>query len=135
MMSEVMLMMPGTPAGKILIQRDEESAEKRAVFYYAKLPPDISTRRVLLVDPILASGGSSKAAISTLLKAGVPEENIVFINLLSCQQGIDAVLAEYPKIKIVTAKIDPILTENKYVLPGIGDFGDLYFGTVPSANA
>jgi uracil phosphoribosyltransferase len=123
-------MMPGTPVGKILIQRDESSEDKHAVFYYAKLPPDIATRRVLLVDPMLGTGGSSKAAIATLIRSGVPEENIVFINLLGCTEGVNAVLSAYPKIKLVTAKVDPILNAKKYLVPGIGDFGDRYFGTV-----
>jgi uracil phosphoribosyltransferase len=90
----------------------------------------VATRRVLLVDPMLGTGGSAKAAIASLINAGVAEENIVFVNLLSCAVGVAAVLAAYPKITMVSGKVDPILNEKKYLVPGIGDFGDRYFGTV-----
>lgn len=130
MLGEVQAVMPEISVGKILIQRDESTADKRPVFYYSKLPPDIASRRVLLVDPMIGTGGSCKAAIECLIKAGVPEEQIVFINLICCQEGVDAILAAYPKIKLVSAKKDPILNANKYLVPGLGDFGDRYFGTV-----
>ncbi|CAJ0625692.1 5834_t:CDS:10 [Entrophospora sp. SA101] len=114
--------------GKILIQRDEETAKPQ--LYYAKLPPDISSRYVLLLDPMLATGGSALKAIEVLLEYGVLEDKILFLNLLCCPEGIKAVTEKYKKLKIITSFIDQGLDEKKYIIPGIGDFGDRYF-TLP----
>jgi len=115
--------------GKILIQRDESSEDKHAVLFYSKLPEDIQERQVLLLDPMLATGGSAKCAIQCVLDAGVPEDRITFVNLVSCPEGLDALFQSYPKLKVVTSQIDDKLNEDKYILPGLGDFGDRYFGT------
>jgi len=80
---------------------------------------------------MLATGGSAITAIKVLKNHGVKEENIMFLNLIACEEGISKVMNHYPQIKIITAQIDPILVEStKYLAPGIGDFGDRYFGTV-----
>eukprot|EP00743_Colponemidia_sp_Colp-15_P003829 GILK01004131.1.p1 GENE.GILK01004131.1~~GILK01004131.1.p1 ORF type:complete len:229 (-),score=38.98 GILK01004131.1:261-947(-) len=129
MIQEVRTCLPGIPVGKILIQRDEEDPEKKPKMMYAKLPQDLSERVILLVDPMLATGGSAKMAISELVRSGVPEEHILFINLITCPEGIRALLKDFPHIKIVTAAVDPSLNDNKYIVPGLGDFGDRYFGT------
>ncbi|RKP04220.1 hypothetical protein CXG81DRAFT_23174 [Caulochytrium protostelioides] len=113
--------------GKILIQRDEETAQPE--LFYAKLPPDISSRYCLLLDPMLATGGSAKKAIDVLVKTGVQEAQILFVNLVCAPEGIENVLKDFPKIKIVTAAIDAGLDDHKYILPGLGDFGDRYFGS------
>eukprot|EP00922_Rhytidocystis_sp_ex-Travisia-forbesii_P004883 GHVS01007153.1.p1 GENE.GHVS01007153.1~~GHVS01007153.1.p1 ORF type:complete len:219 (+),score=17.91 GHVS01007153.1:408-1064(+) len=118
----------GCRIGKILIQRDEETAEP--VLYYRKLPKDIGQRSVLLLDPILATGGSVCRAIHLLVQEGVKEEAIIFVNLVAAPEGIDRLYKNYPKIRVVTAAIDDHLDERAYVVPGIGDFGDRYFGTV-----
>jgi uracil phosphoribosyltransferase len=113
--------------GKILIQRDKVTKLPR--LYYAALPPDIAQRHVLLLDPMLATGGTARAAIEVLLDAGVREERIIFINLLTVPEGIRAVLEPYPSVRIVTSAIDEALNENAYMMPGIGDFGDRFYGT------
>lgn len=113
--------------GKILIQRNEKTAEP--VLYYSKLPEDISERNILLLDPMLATGGSVCKAIEVLKEKGVKEENIIFINLISCPKGIKKLAKEFPKVKIVTGFIDKKLNSKAYILPGLGDFGDRYFGT------
>ncbi|CAO3573815.1 unnamed protein product [Mortierella alpina] len=113
--------------GKILIQRDEETALPK--LYYAKFPPDIASRYCLLLDPMLATGGSAIKAIETLIDYGVAEERILFLNLISCPEGIAAVVAKFPTMKIVTAEIDAGLDEKLYINPGLGDFGCRYFGT------
>jgi len=113
--------------GKILIQRDEETAEPK--LYYAKLPKDIYSRYVLLLDPMLATGGSAIQAVKVLLDHNVPEDKIIFLNLISAPEGIRAFIERYPKIKIVTGKVDGGLDERKYIVPGVGDFGCRYFGT------
>ena len=78
---------------------------------------------------MLATGGSANQAIEVLKKHGVKEERIVFVNLVSCPEGLAAVVKEHPKITIITGEIDDGLNENKYILPGLGDFGCRYFGT------
>ncbi|KAI9317631.1 PRTase-like protein [Dichotomocladium elegans] len=113
--------------GKILIQRDEETHMPK--LFYAKLPKDIDSRYVLLLDPMLATGGSAIQAVKVLLENNVREERIIFLNLMAAPEGIDAFIKAYPKIKIVTGEIDASLDENKYIIPGVGDFGCRYFGT------
>jgi uracil phosphoribosyltransferase len=117
----------GIRIGKILIQRNEESA--KAQLYYAKLPADIAQRHVLLMDPMLATGGSAILAIDTLVQNGVRPDKIVFLNFLASPEGIRNVLLRFPDITIVTSEIDKGLDERKYIVPGLGDFGCLYFGT------
>ena len=118
---------PGVRIGKILIQRDKVT--KLPKFYYSAFPPDIADRHVLLLDPMLATGGTANAAIQVLLDAGVAEDRIVFIAFLAVPEGIEAVHRRYPAVKIVTSAVDERLNENAYMMPGIGDFGDRYFGT------
>lgn len=118
---------PGIRIGKILIQRDRVT--KLPHLYYTSLPPGLAESNVLLLDPMLATGGTALAAIRVLLDAGVPQERIVFVNLITVPEGIAAVCQQYPRIKLVTSSIEERLNENAYMLPGIGDFGDRYFGT------
>ncbi|HNZ04552.1 MAG TPA: uracil phosphoribosyltransferase [Myxococcota bacterium] len=113
--------------GKILIQRDEKTAEPH--LYYSKLPPDIADRWVLLLDPMLATGGSIVKAIEVLGQKGVPQSRIIFVNLVSCWQGLDRLFQRFPDVRVVTAEVDPGLNEHAYIVPGLGDFGDRYFGT------
>ena len=107
--------------GKILIQRDEETALPHLI--YVKLPEDIKQRKVLLLDPMLATGGSACRAIKVLVDNGVPEENIVFLNLIAAPEGIEKMKELYPKVPIITTMIDEKLNEQAYIIPGIGDFG------------
>ncbi|XP_048425168.1 uridine kinase-like protein 3 isoform X1 [Pyrus x bretschneideri] len=96
---------------------------------YEKLPNDISERHVLLLDPILGTGNSAAQAISLILEKGVPESNIIFLNLISAPQGVHMVCKRFPRIKIVTSEIESGLNEDFRVVPGMGEFGDRYFGT------
>ncbi|MEV4772040.1 uracil phosphoribosyltransferase [Micromonospora humida] len=127
MESELRAMLPQTRIGKILIQRDRTT--KLPHFHYAALPPDIATSQVLLLDPMLATGGTALAALGLLREYGVFEEDIVFVTLLSSPEGISAVHARYPRVRIVTSAIEERLNTDAYMVPGIGDFGDRYFGT------
>lgn len=111
--------------GKILIQRDEETCQ--AKLYYSKLPSDVAKRHCLLLDPMLATGASVIAAVRVILEHGVPERNIIFLNLLSSPEGLLKVTGVFPEITIITGKIDEGLNEVKYLTPGVGDFGDRYF--------
>jgi len=119
--------LPSIRIGKILIQRDKVTKLPR--LYYSALPADIATRHVLLLDPMLATGGTARAAIQVLLDAGVPEQNIVFVSLIAVPEGISAVGERYPRVRIVTSAIDQRLNGNAYMIPGIGDFGDRFYGT------
>eukprot|EP00658_Telonema_sp_P-2_P032232 TRINITY_DN2391_c0_g1_i1.p1 TRINITY_DN2391_c0_g1~~TRINITY_DN2391_c0_g1_i1.p1 ORF type:complete len:165 (-),score=55.96 TRINITY_DN2391_c0_g1_i1:457-951(-) len=119
----------GVRIGKILIQRQEDTEEKAAQLYYSKLPNDIKDRQVMLLDPMLASGGSAICAVKVLIDAGCPEEQITFVNLVSCPEGLANLAKAYPKIKIVTSFVDPILNKDKWIIPGLGDFGDRFYGT------
>ena len=130
MVDELLSIMPGINVGNILIQRDENTHEKKAIFYFEKLPDNLKDKRILLLDPMLATGGSASAAIEILKSKGVKEENIIFLNFVSCVEGIEIMFNKYPKMKIVTSQVDPLLLPNKYIGPGLGDFGDRYYGTM-----
>jgi uracil phosphoribosyltransferase len=112
--------------GKILIQK-RESGEARLIS--VRLPPDVASRWVLLLDPMLATGDTAKIAVQVLSQAGVPLGRILFVSMFSCPEGIQALLGAFPHIKLVTGVIDRGLTADKFIIPGLGDFGDLYFGT------
>ncbi|XP_077237532.1 uridine kinase-like protein 4 isoform X2 [Tasmannia lanceolata] len=116
----------GIKIGKILIHREGDNGQQ---LIYEKLPNDISDRHVLLLDPILGTGNSAVQAISLLLRKGVPECNIIFLNLISAPQGVHVVCKSFPRIKIVTSEIETGLNEDYRVIPGMGEFGDRYFCT------
>ncbi|KAG9141973.1 hypothetical protein Leryth_009318 [Lithospermum erythrorhizon] len=116
----------GIKIGKILIHRDGDNGKQ---LIYEKLPKDISERHVLLLDPVLATGNSANQAIELLIQKGVPESHIIFLNLISAPEGIHCVSKRFPSLKIVTSEIDESLNEEYRVIPGLGEFGDRYFGT------
>ena len=117
---------PECSVGKILIQRNEETAMPE--MFYAKLP-SLEGKNIVLLDPMLATGGSAKMAIKSLLEKGASEEKITFMCVVSCPQGVENVMADYPKITLVSGAVDEGLTGQKYIYPGLGDYGDRYFGT------
>jgi len=124
----MMELIPESAVGKILIQRDEETAEPK--LFYSKLPPSLVGKTILLVDPMLATGGSAVVAIQILLeKPGVEQKNIFFLNVVSCPEGLKKLQDTFPDITIVTGCIDDGLNEKSYIVPGLGDFGDRYFST------
>ncbi|PLB49128.1 uracil phosphoribosyltransferase [Aspergillus steynii IBT 23096] len=113
--------------GHILIQRDERTS--KAQLYYSKLPPHIKDDVVLLLEPMLATGGSVVKAVESLTGFGVPEESIVLVNVVASKKGLDVVSTRFPELKIVSAAVDSELTAENYISPGVGDFGDRYYGT------
>lgn len=129
MVEQFLEIIPGIYVGVVLVQRNENSEDKRPIFFFEKLPKTVSEKRVFLLDPLLATGGSASATIEVLMSKGVKEENIFFLNMISCEEGIKQMFIKYPKIKIMTAKVDKYLLPNKYIAPGIGDFGDRFYGT------
>ena len=100
--------------GKILIQRDEDTCQPK--MFYKKLPEDIAARWVLLLDPMFATGGSATMAVEVLKHEGVPEERILFLNVIASPEGIAGFASRFPKLRIVTAFVDKGLDEKKYVL-------------------
>lgn len=97
--------------GKILIQRNEETSKPK--LFYDKLPPDIKDRWVLLLDPMLATGGSAIMAVEVLKSKGVPEDRILFLNLIASPEGIDNFAKKVPKVRVITAFVDQGLNEQK----------------------
>lgn len=116
---------PDTIVGYLGLERDEETLEPRD--YYAKLPA-MEGRRALVVDPMLATGGSGSAAITYVKAAGATD--IVFLCVVAAPEGLVRVQADHPDIPIVAAALDRQLNENAYILPGLGDFGDRLYGTI-----
>ena len=112
---------------KILIQRNEETREPKLI--WVKRPRNMIGRWCLLLDPMLATGGSACMAIRLLIQDGILEENIIFICLVAAAEGIARVQREHPRVYIVTASVDSCLNDQGYIIPGLGDFGDRYFGT------
>ncbi|KAK6155236.1 hypothetical protein DH2020_009484 [Rehmannia glutinosa] len=121
----------GIKIGKILIHGEGKNGRE---LIYEKLPSDIASRHVLLLDPVLASGNSAVKAISVLLNKGVAESNIIFLNLIAAPEGIHTVCKKFPRLKIVTSEIDMTLNKDMHVIPGMGEFGDRYFGTGSSQH-
>lgn len=127
MMGPFMEFYPYAKVGFIGIKRDEETAEP--YLYYSNLPKIEPNDTVIVVDPMIATGGSGEMAIKLLIDAGANIDRFVYVGIIAAQEGIDKIKQISPKIKITVAQIDPILDENKYIIPGLGDFGDRYFGT------
>ena len=111
--------------GKILIQRDEKTAQP--LLFYSKLPRGIAWRYVLLVDPMLATGGSAVATTDILKRWGV--NRIKFVGLIGAPEGIENMQEHHPDVPIFLAAIDDHLNERGYIVPGLGDAGDRQFGT------
>ncbi len=125
MVDGLLQLTPAAKVGHIGLYRDEDT--HKPVFYYCKLPFDIEQRMCIVVDPMLATGGSSCDAIDYIKKTGC--KNIRLMNLVSVPEGIAAVQTRHPDVDIYTASIDRCLNENAYILPGLGDAGDRIFGT------
>jgi uracil phosphoribosyltransferase len=121
----VLRLLPDARMGHLGVYRDEKTLEP--ISYYQKLPPDIAQTEVLVIDPMLATGGSGSAAISILKQAGVT--SMKFVCLVAAPEGIQAVHQHHPEVPIYTAAIDRQLNEKGYILPGLGDAGDRIFGT------
>lgn len=121
---------PACSVGKILIQRDEEDELKRPKLFYSKLGPNIGKQHVLLCDPMVATGGSAKKAVEVIKEAGVAEGNITFLCIVAAPEGIIRLRTAFPQMNIVAGEVDLKLNDDKYIVPGLGDAGDRYFGTV-----
>ncbi|XP_034446946.1 uridine-cytidine kinase-like 1a isoform X1 [Hippoglossus hippoglossus] len=113
--------------GKILIQTNLDSGEPE--LHYLRLPKDISEDHVILMDSTVSTGAAAMMAVRVLLDHEVQEEKIMLVSLLMAELGVHSVAYAFPKVKIITTAVDKSLDDNLHVIPGIGDFGDRYFGT------
>lgn len=118
-------LMPAARVGHIGMYRDEKTL--KPVEYLVKMPTDIADRRILLVDPMLATGGSAILAVDSLKQRGV--ENIKFVCLVAAPEGVEALQKSHPDVPIYAAALDEKLNESGYIVPGLGDAGDRLFGT------
>ena len=125
MVDTIIDLIPSAKVGHIGLYRDPETHQP--VEYYCKMPPDISEREVLIVDPMLATGGSAAAAITFLKGYGC--KNIKLMNIIGCPEGVKVIQEEHPDVDIYLACMDEGLNEHKYIVPGLGDAGDRIFGT------
>lgn len=128
MLDAVLELVPCARVGHLGLQRDELTAI--ASQYYAKLPPDLQSSFVLMIDPMLATGGSAVAALDRLTAAGARHIRIACI--VAAPEGVAVVESRYPGIHIFTPAIDRALNDHKFILPGLGDFGDRLYGTLES---
>ena len=125
MVDGMVAMMPNVKVGHIGLFRDPETLEP--VKYYFKMPPDIAERDVIIVDPMLATGGSASAAASFLKEAGV--KNIKLMSIIGAPEGVEAMQKAHPDVDIFVAALDDHLNDHGYIVPGLGDAGDRIFGT------
>ncbi|HKL15501.1 MAG TPA: uracil phosphoribosyltransferase [Balneolaceae bacterium] len=121
----IMNFIPDAKIGHLGMYRDETTHEP--VDYYSNLPDEVSDGLVLVVDPMLATGGSADDAIGYLKKHGA--KNIRFTSLISAPEGLDRITEKYPDVSIITAAVDEKLNDDAFIVPGLGDAGDRYFGT------
>ncbi len=125
MVEGVHTLIPLAKVGHIGLFRDPETLEP--VKYYCKLPKDIAERDVMILDPMLATGGSASAAISFVKEYGV--RHIKLMNIIAAPEGIERVHKDHPDVEIYVAAVDEGLNEHCYIVPGLGDAGDRIFGT------
>ncbi|NTW71659.1 MAG: uracil phosphoribosyltransferase [Eubacteriaceae bacterium] len=125
MVDGLLSLIPAARVGHIGLYRDPETLEP--VEYYCKLPSDIAERDILLIDPMLATGGSASAAIQFLKEKGAV--NIRFMCIIASRKGIDVIRNEHPDVDLYVAAVDEELNDHAYIVPGLGDAGDRLFGT------
>jgi uracil phosphoribosyltransferase len=125
MLDGVLSLISSARVGFIGMYRDEETLEP--VEYYAKLPADVADRDVILLDPMLATGNSTAAAIRTVKDAGATSVRLIAI--VAAPEGVDRIIRDHPEVQIVVAAVDSGLNENGYIVPGLGDAGDRLYGT------
>jgi len=125
MLDSILQLIPHARVGFIGLKREETTL--RAMFYHKSLPKNLERFEVILIDPMLATGGSTVAALDLLLEQGA--KNIRVVNLVAAPEGIRAVQKHHPGVPIFTAAVDKKLNERGYILPGLGDAGDRLFGT------
>ena len=125
MVDGMLNLMPSAKVGHVGLYRDPETL--KPVEYYCKLPNDLEERELIVVDPMLATGGSASAAITAIKNKGA--RNIKLVSIVGCPEGVEYIHKEHPDVHIYLACMDEKLNEDGYILPGLGDAGDRIFGT------
>lgn len=125
MLEGILELVPTARVGFVGLYRDEET--KKPVSYYERFPTQVNGGTCIIIDPMLATGGSTNATIELLKKSGAGD--IVVVCIVTCPEGIELVEAAHPDVKIYAAAIDDHLNSDKYIVPGLGDAGDRLFGT------
>lgn len=125
MVEGILRLVPAARVGHIGLYRDHDTL--KPVDYYFKVPGDVTERDFFVLDPMLATGGSAAAAVSSLKRAGATR--IRFLCLVAAPEGVRRLAEEHPDVQIYTANLDRELNEHGYILPGLGDAGDRLFGT------
>lgn len=126
MVKGILALVPTAKVGHIGLYRDPETHQPHE--YYAKLPEAVEERTVILLDPMLATGGSAVAAVDYIKKQGV--KSIKFMSIIAAPEGLSNLIQSHPDIEIYCGHLDEKLNENKYIVPGLGDAGDRIFGTI-----
>jgi uracil phosphoribosyltransferase len=125
MLDSILQLIPHARVGFIGLKREEKTL--RAMFYHKSLPENLGAFETILIDPMLATGGSSVAALDLLVEQGA--KHIRMVNLVAAPKGIETVQKKYPRVPIFTAAVDHKLNEKGFIVPGLGDAGDRLFGT------
>jgi uracil phosphoribosyltransferase len=118
---------PQAKVGFFGMRRNEET--KKPHLYYQNVPPISPNQNVILIDPMIATGGSGALALTELMKAGADENKVIYVGIVAAPEGLKKVRTVCPHVKIVTGVVDEHLNQDAFIVPGIGDFGDRYFGT------
>lgn len=126
LVSAFLEVVPQATIGSLLIQRDEETAQPKLI--YKKLPP-VLPKHAIILDPMLATGGSAVMAVKILQDAGYSPDKIWFVGVIASQEGYNTLAEHISTNNITVSAIDSRLNEKKYIDPGLGDYGDRYFGT------
>lgn len=126
MLSGVVNMIPAARVGHVGMYRDPETL--KPVEYYCKLPNDVAERTLIVVDPMLATGGSAAAALSLLKEKGA--QSIILMCLVAAPEGVKVINEEHPDVPVYVASVDEKLNDHGYIVPGLGDAGDRIFGTL-----
>lgn len=126
MVSGALKVLPDAAVGHIGLVRDEIT--HKPIAYYKKMPPNFAAKKIIIVDPMLATGGSASAALQMLKNDGA--KDIIFVSIIAAPEGIKKLSENHPDIKIYTSTIDERLNENAYIVPGLGDAGDRIFDTL-----
>jgi len=118
---------PDAAIGCLGMKRDEKTAIPH--LYYKNMPPIKGTETLIILDPMVATGGSALAALEIITKMPVQPKRLMFVGIIGSQQGVDVVKKAYPHLTMLITHIDPKLNDKKFIVPGLGDFGDRFFGT------
>ena len=128
MLAPFMMVFPNAQIGVVGLKRDEKTAQ--AEWYYKNIPAITKNDLIIILDPMIATGGTMNQVLNHLVTAGAKQRQIIVSSILSSDIGIQSIEKKYPDVRIICAAQDPALDTNHFIIPGLGDFGDRYFGTL-----